>query len=61
MSMAGHDAANMARLTKSAMLFVQSIDGRSHCPQEDTNGLEIAQAAQVLLDAVLLLDRRLSL
>ena len=60
-SMAGHDAANMARLTKSAMLFVQSIDGRSHCPQEDTNGLEIAQAAQVLLDAVLLLDRRLSL
>ena len=60
-SMAGHDAANMARLTKSAMLFVQSIDGRSHCPQEDTNGVEIAQAAQVLLDAVLLLDRRLSL
>ena len=43
------------------MLFVQSIDGRSHCPQEDTNGVEIAQAAQVLLDAVLLLDRRLSL
>ena len=60
-SMAGHDAANMARLTKSAMLFVQSIDGRSHCPQEDTHAAEIAQAAQVLLDTVLLLDRRLSL
>jgi beta-ureidopropionase / N-carbamoyl-L-amino-acid hydrolase len=59
-SMAGHDAANMARITKAGMLFVQSVDGYSHCPQEYTNEAEIAKAAQVMLDAVLLLDRRLA-
>ncbi|MDF2878975.1 MAG: Zn-dependent hydrolase, partial [Clostridia bacterium] len=30
-SMAGHDAANMQRVTQSGMIFVQSIDGKSHC------------------------------
>ncbi len=59
-SMAGHDASNMARLTESAMLFVASIGGYSHCPQEDSRPEDIAKAAQVVLDAVLLLDERLS-
>ena len=59
-SMAGHDAANMARLTRAGMLFVQSVDGYSHCPRELTYEPEIARAAQVMLDAVLLLDRRLA-
>lgn len=59
-SMAGHDAANMARLTKAGMLFVQSVDGYSHCPQEHTHEAEIITAANVMLDAVLLLDRRLA-
>jgi len=58
-SMAGHDAANMARITRAGMIFVQSVDGYSHCPQEYTNEAEIAKAAQVMLNAVLLLDRRL--
>jgi len=59
-SMAGHDAANMARLTKAGMLFVQSVDGYSHCPQEHTHETEIITAANVMLDAILLLDRRLA-
>ena len=58
-SMAGHDAANMARLTRAGMLFVQSIEGYSHCPQEATGPEEIGKAAQNFLEAVLLLDRRL--
>lgn len=60
-SMAGHDAANMARLTKAGMLFVSTIDGYSHCPQEDAPAEAIAAAAQDMLEAVLLLDGRLEL
>ena len=59
-SMAVHDAANMARLVPAGMLFVQSTGGYSHCPKEHTRKEEITIAAQVLLDTVLLLDRRLS-
>ncbi|WP_196599674.1 Zn-dependent hydrolase [Pectinatus frisingensis] len=58
-SMAGHDAANMARLTKTAMLFVQSVKGYSHCPEEYTASQEIEIAAQVYLDTLLILDREL--
>ena len=58
-SMAGHDAANMARVTKAGMLFVQSIDGYSHCPKEMTGNDEIVKAAQILLDTILILDRSL--
>ncbi|WP_196605906.1 Zn-dependent hydrolase [Pectinatus haikarae] len=58
-SMAGHDAANMARLTKTAMLFSQSVNGYSHCPQEYTAPREVAIAAQVYLDTLLILDKEL--
>lgn len=58
-SMAGHDAANMERLTKAAMLFAQSVDGYSHCPQEYTAPREICIAAQVYLDILLILDKEL--
>lgn len=58
-SMAGHDAANMARLTKAAMLFAQSVDGYSHCPKEYTAPHEICIAAQVYLDTLLILDKEL--
>lgn len=59
-SMAGHDAANMARITKAGMLFVQSIDGYSHCPRERTNDTDIARTAQVMLQTIGLIDRRLN-
>nr|WP_092072067.1 hydantoinase/carbamoylase family amidase [Dendrosporobacter quercicolus]NSL48681.1 hydantoinase/carbamoylase family amidase [Dendrosporobacter quercicolus DSM 1736]SDM36174.1 N-carbamoyl-L-amino-acid hydrolase [Dendrosporobacter quercicolus] len=58
-SMAGHDAAHLARVTKAGMLFVQSIGGFSHCPQEMTGEQEVVRAAQVMLDALLILDGRL--
>lgn len=59
-SMAGHDAANMARLTQAGMLFVSTVDGYSHCPQEAAPDHAVAVAAQAMLEAVLLLDGRLT-
>ncbi|WP_150269122.1 allantoate amidohydrolase [Paenibacillus tepidiphilus] len=58
-SMAGHDAAHMAAVTRSGMLFVPSLGGKSHCPEEQSRDGDIVQAANVLLRGVLALDREL--
>lgn len=55
-SMAGHDAANMARVTDAGMLFVQSIDGKSHCKEEFTEEKDIETAANIYLNTLLKLD-----
>ncbi|MGG3640497.1 Zn-dependent hydrolase [Bacillus gobiensis] len=59
-SMAVHDAAHMAAVTKSAMLFVKSVDGKSHCPEEYSSPEDIARAGKVLLDAIFQIDQFLS-
>ena len=53
MSGAGHDAQMMARITDIGMIFVPSIDGISHAPQENTKFEDIAAGAQALCNAVL--------
>lgn len=53
---AGHDAAFMAQITKSAMIFVPSRDGKSHTPDEWTDNEAIALAADVLVRALVHLD-----
>lgn len=58
-SMAGHDAAHMASLTRSGMLFVPSLDGKSHCPEEESRIEDIGKVGNVLLHAILALDDRL--
>lgn len=58
-SMAGHDAANMVRVGRSGMLFVQSIDGKSHCKEEFSKPNDIEIATDVLLKTVLKLDKEL--
>ncbi|MEV5025512.1 Zn-dependent hydrolase [Paenibacillus sp. LPE1-1-1.1] len=58
-SMAGHDAAHMASLTHSGMLFVPSLDGKSHCPEEESRIEDIEKAGNVLLHAILALDEKL--
>lgn len=58
-SMAGHDAAHMASLTRSGMLFVPSLDGKSHCPEEESRIEDIEKTGNVLLHAILSLDERL--
>lgn len=55
-SMAGHDAMHLAGVTKAAMLFVKSIKGISHNPEELSLKEDIEQSANVLLNAVLLAD-----
>jgi len=56
---AGHDTAWMARITRSAMIFVPCVDGRSHSPDEFAATEDIALGAAVLLDAVIALDQKL--
>jgi N-carbamoyl-L-amino-acid hydrolase len=52
---AGHDSQNMATLAPTGMIFVPSIDGRSHCPEESTAWEDIENGANVLLDTIIAL------
>ena len=56
---AGHDAAYIARVAPTTMIFVSCRGGISHNEAESTSFDECAAGAQVLLNAVLEYDRRL--
>ena len=56
-SFAGHDAQMMAQLSPMGMIFVPSVAGISHSPRELTRWEDCANGANVLLAAVLELDR----
>jgi hydantoinase/carbamoylase family amidase len=49
-SAAGHDAQVVGRHAPSAMIFVPSINGRSHCPEEATEWHDIEQAVDLLYE-----------
>jgi N-carbamoyl-L-amino-acid hydrolase len=53
LSGAGHDAQLMARIAPSAMIFVPSVKGLSHNPQEYTAPDDLIAGANVLLAAAL--------
>lgn len=55
---AGHDAGIIAAKTQVGMIFVPSVDGRSHCPEEFTDFADIMPGISVLLETVLRTDRR---
>jgi N-carbamoyl-L-amino-acid hydrolase len=55
---AGHDAAYVARVAPTTMIFVPCAGGLSHNEAESTSFDECAAGAQVLLNAVLEYDRR---
>jgi beta-ureidopropionase / N-carbamoyl-L-amino-acid hydrolase len=57
---AGHDAAYIARVAPTTMIFVPCAGGISHNEAESTSFDECAAGAQVLLNAVLEYDRRLA-
>jgi len=57
---AGHDAAYVARIAPTAMIFVPCRDGISHNESEYSSKEQCAAGAQVLLQAVLAYDRRLA-
>lgn len=50
---AGHDAQNFADLCPTGMLFVPSVGGISHSPQEFSRWQDCVNAANVLLHTVL--------
>lgn len=54
---AGHDAQSMAALGPMGMIFVPSIAGISHSPKELTSWEDCANGANVLLQAILEMDR----
>jgi beta-ureidopropionase / N-carbamoyl-L-amino-acid hydrolase len=57
---AGHDAAYVARVAPTAMIFVPCLGGISHNEAESATFDECAAGAQVLLNAVLEFDRGLA-
>jgi beta-ureidopropionase / N-carbamoyl-L-amino-acid hydrolase len=57
---AGHDAAYIARVAPTTMIFVPCLGGLSHNEAESTSFDECAAGAQVLLNAVLDYDRTLA-
>ena len=55
---AGHDAQQMAAVAPSAMLFVPSVGGISHNPDEFTRPDDVEAGANVLLHAMLHMAER---
>jgi len=51
-SRAGHDAQKIAMVAPTAMVFVPSKDGRSHCPEEYTAPEQLARGADVLVNVL---------
>lgn len=48
-----HDACMIAHYAQTGMIFVPSINGRSHVPEENTKETDLAAGVQFLLDTVL--------
>jgi beta-ureidopropionase / N-carbamoyl-L-amino-acid hydrolase len=55
---AGHDAQEIARIAPVGMIFIPSIGGISHAPKEFSRPQDIENGANVLLQALLALDKR---
>lgn len=56
-SWATHDASHMAALCPTGMIFVPSVGGRSHCPEELTRIDDVAAGVKVLVSTILALDK----
>jgi N-carbamoyl-L-amino-acid hydrolase len=57
-SWAGHDAQHMARISKTGMIFVPSVGGKSHSRDEYTRDEDMINGLRVLLETVLRLDKK---
>lgn len=53
-----HDSLLLTRHFPTAMIFVASVNGRSHCPEEYTREEDIAKGLDLLLGTVLEVDKR---
>ncbi len=50
---AGHDACMLGDITDVGMIFVPSINGRSHVPEEMTDSKDIKLGCDILLDTII--------
>ena len=57
---AGHDAQDMALICPVGMIFVPSKGGISHSPKEFTSAEDMANGANVLLQTILALDKKVN-
>ncbi len=55
---AGHDSNYLALVAPAIMIFVPSVDGRSHAPEEYTSPEDLALGVQALAEAVVAVDKR---
>ncbi len=58
-SWAGHDATHLARKVPTGMLFIRSLGGKSHCPDEASHPADLVLGAEILHDALVKLDQTL--
>ncbi len=56
---AGHDAQDIALIAPTGMIFVPSRGGISHSPKEFTSAEDMANGANVLLNTILSLDKKI--
>lgn len=54
---AGHDTQFFAKIAPSGMIFVPSVNGISHAPDEWTHWTDVEKGANVLLNTLLATDR----
>jgi acetylornithine deacetylase/succinyl-diaminopimelate desuccinylase-like protein len=50
---AGHDSCLLATVTNVGMIFVPSIGGRSHVPEEDTRYEDLKTGCNLLLGTLI--------
>ena len=55
---AGHDMSEINKVTRGAMIFVPSIEGRSHVEAENTSWDDCARGTDVLLRCILKMSQR---
>ena len=53
LSGAGHDAQVMGGVTKVGLIFVQSKNGRSHCPEEWTDYDKLQKGIEVACETIM--------
>ena len=50
---AGHDAQVMAPKVNTGMIFIPSLGGKSHCPDEESNWSDVEKGTQLLMNTIL--------
>lgn len=54
---AGHDSVFISSIIPTGMMFIPSIGGKSHCPQEHSRFEDIVTGTEILADVLLDLDK----